>query len=533
MKDIPTRKRIFILALLFLIVLFLITCLLKVKIKDKNYCSNLENLSDLSLKKIALNNNSIIHISGTFLKDKCIIMGCDSSITMKDCKSNLKNNNCTYNIDGRKFKELIFKPNIFSLNNFSSAKIYDIKSKLKTCLDIEDDIFTKIGLYIFRRFYIYPNIKNIFKHAIKNESNFLTINIVSFGLKKEKSDILLFRINLDSNDISELSKISKLCEIFQEKKIIYDLNSIVLFIAYYFDYINISYDINEKIRNIHSLFKKFCLQKNILIIHFQKVILKKFYFPYYFDVIFFLIENLKKNFHYSKNINSDLFEKLLFFKMYFYIKKFQEYFLAFEAGFSNKMKRHDYYSYKRLKNFIILTNEMFNKLYDFKENILKFVLIFEKVLKSVVNEDIKNIDVYYQYLPLKKVFIAKDRLLFYSIKTLLDDPVRAVLVKNKIHLRPGCKERLYLPRAELGRGLHSVELRSEHMLLQLLDCLEKSKEISTRRAAILKVENNNKTHLALIKGFLKVKYRLVEEAQLAKLYNEIEKRKLHSKLYNA
>ncbi|TBU11007.1 hypothetical protein CWI38_1433p0030, partial [Hamiltosporidium tvaerminnensis] len=115
----------------------------------------------------------------------------------------------------------------------------------------------------------------------------------------------------------------------------------------------------------------------------------------------------------------------------------------------------------------------------------------------------------------------------------LDDAVRAVLVKNKIHLRPGCKERLYLPRTELGRGLHSVELRSEHMLLQLLDCLEKSKEISTRRAAILKVENNNKTHLALIKGFLKVKYRLVEEAQLAKLYNEIEKRKLHSKLYNA
>ncbi|TBT97265.1 hypothetical protein CWI39_3063p0010, partial [Hamiltosporidium magnivora] len=47
--------------------------------------------------------------------------------------------------------------------------------------------------------------------------------------------------------------------------------------------------------------------------------------------------------------------------------------------------------------------------------------------------------------------------------------------------------------------------------------------------------------LSLIKGFLKVKYRLVEEvtkksleeAQLAKLYNEIEKRKLHSKLYKA
>ncbi|TBU06043.1 hypothetical protein CWI36_0526p0020, partial [Hamiltosporidium magnivora] len=93
----------------------------------------------------------------------------------------------------------------------------------------------------------------------------------------------------------------------------------------------------------------------------------------------------------------------------------------------------------------------------------------------------------------------------------LDDAVRAVLVKNKIHLRPGCKERLYLPRTELGRGLHSVELRSENMLLQLLDCLEKCKKISTRRAELLKVENNNNPHLALIKGFLKVKYRLVEE----------------------
>ncbi|TBU11344.1 reverse transcriptase, partial [Hamiltosporidium tvaerminnensis] len=110
----------------------------------------------------------------------------------------------------------------------------------------------------------------------------------------------------------------------------------------------------------------------------------------------------------------------------------------------------------------------------------------------------------------------------------LDDVVRAELVKNKIHLRPGCKECLYLSRTELGRGLHSVELRCEHMLLELLDCLEK-------------VENNNKTHLSLIKNFLKIKYRLeeeftkkkLEEAQLANLYNEIERRKLHANLYNA
>ncbi|TBU01899.1 hypothetical protein CWI36_1236p0010, partial [Hamiltosporidium magnivora] len=79
------------------------------------------------------------------------------------------------------------------------------------------------------------------------------------------------------------------------------------------------------------------------------------------------------------------------------------------------------------------------------------------------------------------------------------------------------------------------------MLFQLLDCLEKHKDTSTRRAAILRVENIYKTHLSLIKNFLKIKYGLeeevtkkkLEEAQLAKLYNEIEKRKLHSKLYNA
>ncbi|TBU13754.1 hypothetical protein CWI38_0345p0030 [Hamiltosporidium tvaerminnensis] len=124
----------------------------------------------------------------------------------------------------------------------------------------------------------------------------------------------------------------------------------------------------------------------------------------------------------------------------------------------------------------------------------------------------------------------------------LDDAVRVVLVKNKIHLRLGYKERLlYLPRKKLGRGKHSFEFKSEHMLLKLLDFLEKHKDTSTRRAAILKVENNNKTYLSLIKNFLKIKYGLeevvakkkLEEAQLANKYNEIKNRKLHSKLYSA
>ncbi|TBU08174.1 hypothetical protein CWI38_2296p0010, partial [Hamiltosporidium tvaerminnensis] len=114
----------------------------------------------------------------------------------------------------------------------------------------------------------------------------------------------------------------------------------------------------------------------------------------------------------------------------------------------------------------------------------------------------------------------------------LDNAVRVVLVKNKKHIRLRYKERLCLPHKEL---------EEKNMLLQLLDCLEKHKDTSTRRAAILKVENNNKTHLSLIKNFLKIKYGLEEEvtkkkseeAQLANLYNEIKNRKLHSKLYSA
>ncbi|KAF7684673.1 hypothetical protein TCON_0138 [Astathelohania contejeani] len=71
----------------------------------------------------------------------------------------------------------------------------------------------------------------------------------------------------------------------------------------------------------------------------------------------------------------------------------------------------------------------------------------------------------------------------------LDHKIRQALIKHKVHLKPGCKERLYLPRTEMRRGLHSVEIISEYMLLQLLDTLKKYKNISSRRAAILKVKS--------------------------------------------
>ncbi|KAF7684302.1 hypothetical protein TCON_0517 [Astathelohania contejeani] len=59
----------------------------------------------------------------------------------------------------------------------------------------------------------------------------------------------------------------------------------------------------------------------------------------------------------------------------------------------------------------------------------------------------------------------------------LDYEIRQALIKHELHLKPECKERLYLPRTEMGRGLHSVEMKNEYMLLQLLDTLKKYKNI--------------------------------------------------------
>ncbi|KAF7682575.1 hypothetical protein TCON_2202 [Astathelohania contejeani] len=81
----------------------------------------------------------------------------------------------------------------------------------------------------------------------------------------------------------------------------------------------------------------------------------------------------------------------------------------------------------------------------------------------------------------------------------LDHKIRQALIKHKVHLKPRCKERLYLPRTEMGRGLDSVEIKSEYMLLILLDTLKKYKKISSRRAAILKVEEQTTINVLLIR----------------------------------
>ncbi|KAL6120419.1 hypothetical protein NUSPORA_02857 [Nucleospora cyclopteri] len=92
----------------------------------------------------------------------------------------------------------------------------------------------------------------------------------------------------------------------------------------------------------------------------------------------------------------------------------------------------------------------------------------------------------------------------------------------------------------MGRGLCSVEHKSEQMLLQLRMQLEKDRHTSIRRTTILSVAKKIWTHLALIVPYLSNKYNIYQKdleitklinAQKTNLYNKIKQKYLHSKLY--
>ena len=122
----------------------------------------------------------------------------------------------------------------------------------------------------------------------------------------------------------------------------------------------------------------------------------------------------------------------------------------------------------------------------------------------------------------------------------IDDEVRKLLIENGVHLQPACKERLYLPRNEIGRGLCNIVHQSERMQLELLKSLEASKEVSLRRAAILKTLQDENASLAIIDIFLKEKYSIqgaidkvvLLKAQKDLLYSNIENKPIHKKLYD-
>ncbi|KAL6120415.1 hypothetical protein NUSPORA_02860 [Nucleospora cyclopteri] len=92
----------------------------------------------------------------------------------------------------------------------------------------------------------------------------------------------------------------------------------------------------------------------------------------------------------------------------------------------------------------------------------------------------------------------------------------------------------------MGKGLCSLEHRSEQMLLQLKMQLEKDRHTSIRRATILSVGKKIWTHLALIVPYLSNKYNINQQnleitklinARKTNLYNKINEKYLHSKLH--
>ncbi|KAL6122426.1 hypothetical protein NUSPORA_00560 [Nucleospora cyclopteri] len=92
----------------------------------------------------------------------------------------------------------------------------------------------------------------------------------------------------------------------------------------------------------------------------------------------------------------------------------------------------------------------------------------------------------------------------------------------------------------MGRGLCSVEHRSEQMLLQLRMQLKKVQNTLIRRVTILSVGKKIWTCLALIVPYLSNSYNINQQdleitklinAQKTNLYNKINQKYLHSKLY--
>ena len=86
-----------------------------------------------------------------------------------------------------------------------------------------------------------------------------------------------------------------------------------------------------------------------------------------------------------------------------------------------------------------------------------------------------------------------------------------------------------LPIEQLGRGLFSVGMKSELMLIQLHSTLNQYKNTCTRRAAILKVDNNNRTHLSNIKNFLQLKYNTTSKMHI-KIFKDLKITHLNSEI---
>lgn len=88
----------------------------------------------------------------------------------------------------------------------------------------------------------------------------------------------------------------------------------------------------------------------------------------------------------------------------------------------------------------------------------------------------------------------------------LDLEVHKILTEHGLYFKPSCKERLYMPRSKLGRGLSNIEDKSERILLQFNTFLNNKKEICARKRCYFTFEKESLTQLGLINEYLQAKY---------------------------
>ncbi|KAI5150637.1 hypothetical protein ENBRE01_1615 [Enteropsectra breve] len=122
----------------------------------------------------------------------------------------------------------------------------------------------------------------------------------------------------------------------------------------------------------------------------------------------------------------------------------------------------------------------------------------------------------------------------------LDRNIRKILIANKIHAQDACKERLYLSKEKMGRGMIKMEFKYEKVLFTLQTYLKRNSPYNTKLKMIAEAEKKKNSTLNMIYEILKIKYQLNEGMTLEEIGKKQEERlmeiiklkPLHYILYN-
>ena len=70
--------------------------------------------------------------------------------------------------------------------------------------------------------------------------------------------------------------------------------------------------------------------------------------------------------------------------------------------------------------------------------------------------------------------------------SILDKQIRQILIKNKLHHKYACPERLYIKRNLLGRGINNMELKIEKLQIKILSKYKQNAISNPKYPAIIK-----------------------------------------------